>query len=380
MKRNSLNLLTNWANGMKIDSSHFENSEMSLSGMIQDSFSHTLTPYNFGLMDTAKSPFESIEVSVSKTVNDNYQIVVSRLRAVTYGGIFIDVRPEITGDLTCNFQSDNSRKGGNKSDYLLMVSADWSKRVPAGQADPSETPMRQPFVHPAYALDVISAENYSVDKIPLAALVIGKLVQKGDELVWDKNYIPPVSSVRSYPLLRQKYNVIAEQLNTLQIASYNIIYKVVNKNQNIPLAFNIKFICEKIIYHLSSLYFPQRYYIPHNSPLFLIDELCQVANNLKFAIDFLHEKEKEDILNYFKEWSELSPGRIDEILTAMIEVDYDHHNIADSVDIGLEFIQEISDLFKRISELDIIGKRRGDKIMAVRESSPKPQKKFKLLD
>lgn len=380
MKINSLNLLTNWANGMKIESSHFENSERALGGMLQESFSHTITPYNFGLMDTAKSTFESIEVSVAKTINENYQITVSRLRAVTYGGVFIDIRPEITGDVVLNFQPENSRKNNATFDYLLMVSVDSYKRVPTGQADPSETPMRQPFVHPKYSIDVISSETYSVDKIPLTALVIGKLVSRGDELIWDKSYIPPVSSIRSYPLLRQKYNIIAEQINILQIATYNIIYKVVNKNQKIPLAFNVKFICERIIYHIASLYFPLRYYIPHNSPLHLIDSICQISNNLKFAIDFLFEKEKEDVLNYFKEWSELSPAKFDEILTEMIEIDYDHHNISSSIDVALEFVQTISELFKKISELEIIGTKRGDRTMAVRETAPKTQKKFKLLD
>lgn len=375
-----MNLLTNWAGGMKIESAHFENSELALMGLASDSLSNLISPFNFGLRDTSKSQFQSIEITVSRTVNDSYQITLSRLHAITYGGILIDVTPESTGDLKTTFRPDSGKGESTKADFFILVTANVNKRIPTGQADPAETPARQPFVHPEYALEVINLESYNPNRIPLRALVIGKLTRRADEYIWDKDYIPPVVCIKSYSLLKQKYNFIAENFNVLQISLYNIIYKVVNKGKNIPLAFNIKLIAEKVVYPLSSFSFTLRHSVPNSSPLHLVDILSQIAGCLKFSIEFLHEKEKEDLLNYFKEWSDLAPARLDELFTEMIEMDYDHHDISYSINVCAEFVKEFAELFKRISELDIIGARKSDHSLAVRETSSKPQKKFRLID
>ena len=83
---------------------------------------------------------------------------------------------------------------------------------------------------------------------------------------------------------------------------------------------------------------------------------------------------------YFKEWSDVAPGKFDEFLTTVIEIDYTHQNLALVFEQVSEFTGFISELFKKLSELDLIGKKRGDKNMFVREINPKQTKKFKIID
>jgi hypothetical protein len=207
---------------------------------------------------------------------------------------------------------------------------------------------------------------------------------KNEELIWDNTYIPPCTTVQCFPMLRQFYNSFATDLNIVQTATYSIIQKVINKNQNLPLAFNVKYVCEKIVYTVSSLFFNFRFILFQLPPIQLINNVVLVANQFKMALDFLPEKEKEDLQLYFKEWTEISPGRFDEMLAAVIEVDYDHENISDSMKPIIDFLKVSADLFQRLDELELIGRRKENNAF-VREISGNqnngPKKKgFSLLD
>jgi hypothetical protein len=109
--------------------------------------------------------------------------------------------------------------------------------------------------------------------------------------------------------------------------------------------------------------------------------VSEFASFLKMAIDFLPEKEKEDLLLYFKEWSEISPGKFEEYLNEIIEIEYAHYDIHKAFKTAEEFCNVITDLFRKLSELDLIGKRKADKNMVVREINTKQQRKgFKMID
>ncbi len=378
------NLPTNWSDGMKISRQHFINSETALFGAIHEGMATQLTNFNYGLMKPDENRKSSLEIEVIKSQADNFLIKLTVCRAITSGGVRIDVSPEVSAELTLNEQVDYaSLKNNPNPQYFLLISADYSGRVPFGPPSTDEVPARHPFAGPLYQLHILEASELNQKELGKHHLCIGKLKVKNDELSWDTTYIPPCTSVQSFPLLRQHYNAVANHLNTIQTATYSIIQKVINKNQNSPLAFNIKYVCEKIVYTVSSLFFPFRFKIFQLPPIEMVNCVVILGNQFKMALDFLPEKEKEDLQLYFKEWIEISPGKFDEMLAAVIEVDYHHENISQTIVPLMEFLSVSADLFKKLDELELIGRRKESNAF-VREisgnqSTPK-KKGFSLLD
>jgi len=381
MKKRSTALPTNWINGMKINGSHFENSELALFDAMHQINSVHIKDYNYGLFAKFGASTEAFEIQVTKSVSDSFNIELSRCFGTTFSGLRIDVSPETSLPLSYSskYNAFAERSGQSKNLYLIL-SVEYANRHATGSPNPAEFPLRHPFALPEFNLDLVEESKIEEFDVLLDSLILAKFEVKGNDIVQDKDYIPPCQTIQSFPLLRSYYNSISESINVIQIATYNLVYKVINKNQNTPLAYNLKHVCEKIIYYVSSLNFQFRNHLYQTSPIETVNAIVQFANHLKLAIDFLPEKEKEDILLYYKEWSDIAPGKFEELLNSIIDIEYSHTNIADSIETVSDFTKIIADLFKKLSELELIGKRRGDKDMVVREINPKQSKKFKMLD
>jgi hypothetical protein len=161
---------------------------------------------------------------------------------------------------------------------------------------------------------------------------------------------------------------------------YNIIFKVNNKHHKSPLAYNIKSVCEKVIYPLSSKFFSIHQLYKLRSPVEFVKDINEITFILKLAIDFLPAKEKEDLLLYLKEWNEVAPSEFEELLNNVINLSYNHEDISSSMEIIEALLEFLAPTFKRLSELDLIGKRKSDKNLVVRETSVKAKKGFRLID
>lgn len=382
---NKNNLPTNWTDGMKISRMNFINSETALFGAIHNAFGAFLTNYNYGILPPDVNEKSSLEIEVIKSQADNFLLKLKLCKAVTAGGIFIELNSDTSSELTFSETIDfKSLKNNPNPQFFLLISVDYSVRMPFGTPSPDESPARHPFSAPYYQLHILEANEINHKQLGINHVCIGKFKIKSEELIWDSTYIPPCSAIQSFPLLRQNYNTMANHLNSIQVATYSIIQKVINKNQNSPLAFNIKYVCEKLVQVVSSMFFPFRFKFFQLPPIELVNSIILVANQFKMALDFLPEKEKEDLQLYFKEWVEISPGKFDELLSSVIEVDYDHENISDCLTILSEFLSVTADLFQKLDDLELIGRRKESNAF-VREISGNqaagPKKKgFSLLD
>lgn len=119
-------------------------------------------------------------------------------------------------------------------------------------------------------------------------------------------------------------------------------------------------------------------------PIFLAETVVQLANEIKLTLDFMPEKEKEEMLNYFKEWNQISPAAFVELVGLVIDLDYDHNNIYESFVPVLNLLARLSELFEKLSQLDLIGSRKQKDIFVreldVNEGKPAKKKGFNLLD
>ena len=100
----------------------------------------------------------------------------------------------------------------------------------------------------------------------------------------------------------------------------------------------------------------------------MLDFFVRLANQLRVLNDCMPEKEKEEMLSYFSEWTELTGSNFDAMLSDLIFHDYDHRNINASMQKAETFIVLLDNLLSKLSSLELIGKRK-ERDIFVREKS-----------
>ena len=378
--------LTNWVDGMKIHRQHFTNSENAQIDAIRDIAAVNLTNYNFGLLYPAEGEKRSLEINILRSQSDNFKISVPLCRAITAGGCRIEITPMVDEEIICQDRIDTlavSRKDKNAvSYYLAVLTVDPFNKIPTGEPSPEESPPRNPFARPSYELYLVAEDDIDVNSFGAFHFPIARFKLKARELAPDENFIPPCAVIQAHPGMIQLYNTIGTGLNKLQESCTDIVRKVIAKNQTTPLAQNIRRISEVNVRFISSAFFRLRMMLHQLPPIYLAEAVCQLANEIKVTLDFMPDKEKEELLNYFKEWNEVSPATFTQMLGEAIDLHYNHNNIYETFVPVLGLLQKLTELFEQLSRLDLIGKRR-DKEFLVRErdvDEPKQNKKFNPLN
>lgn len=376
-------LFTNWVDGMKINHSHFANSERAIISLLEKSGGFIPSPFSYGIARDSRFNKESLEIKPIKSDNNNYIVQVDKCFGITASGVIIDFDSEVNGDnleIVCNL--NELQKNSSKADtvFFVSISHDSHSRIPTGQPNGSEEPLRYPYVRSKYFLSIIPHNEIKDLESTSHSLIISKFVIQEGKLYLDESYVPPVTSMNAYPVLQNNLDKLVEYLNIIHISMYNIIFKVNNKHHKSPLAYNIKSVCEKVIYPLSSKFFSIHQLYKFRPPIEFVKDINEITFTLKLAIDFLPAKEKEDLLLYLKEWNEVSPSEFEVLLNNVINLRYSHEDISASIEIIEDLLEFLSPTFKRLSELDLIGKRKSDKNLVVKETSVKAKKGFRLID
>ena len=78
----------------------------------------------------------------------------------------------------------------------------------------------------------------------------------------------------------------------------------------------------------------------------------------EFPIDSNASVSKEELLNYFTNWSELKQGDFEKLLVYCVNFEYNHFEILNSVEQFKEFIQIMTALFTKLESLAYIGKKK----------------------
>ena len=102
MQPNIKLLPTNWMDGMKINRQHFIDSENALFAAIHDGIATQINNYNYGLLTNGEGLKSTLEVNVVKSQADNFLVKVSLCRAITSGGLRIELTPTLSKEITLN--------------------------------------------------------------------------------------------------------------------------------------------------------------------------------------------------------------------------------------------------------------------------------------
>lgn len=380
--------LTNWVDGMKIRKDHFVNSENALMDAVRDTAALSLNNFNFGLLPLSAGDKKSLDITILRSQSENFKISVSLCRAITAGGSRIEIMPRYDEEIVCEDKIDSliiAGKGKNTAtSYFAVIAVDYFNRTPFGSPQPDETPLRNPYTKPSYELHLAAEENIDPDGFDSFHFPVAKFKFKAKELVLDENYIPPCRAIQGHPAMVQLYKNVGGDLNKLQAYATGIVQKVIGKSQNSALAQSVKKLSENIARHISSIFFRLRMILTQHPPVYLAETVVQLANEIKLTLDFMPEKEKEEMLNYFKEQSQFSSAAFYELLEAAIDLDYRHNDIYDSFVPLINLLEKLTDVFERLSQLDLIGSRKSKDFIVreldVNDNKPAKKKGFNLLD
>lgn len=378
--------LTNWVDGMKISRQHFINSENAVVDHLRDATSIFSQVYGYGLLEPTPGEKSSIDCDVISSQSNRVKIVVRHCRAITEGGCRIEVIPGLHPEL---LSDQNTASGfgemsaGADGSLFAVIAVDPFNRQPFGPTDKDEYPPRNQYSSPAYKLALVSEDSIHTASASAFMLPIAKFSRKGDELVRDNDYIPPCAVIAAHAGTKQLYNHLSERLNVIQEHCTEIIRKVVEQGQNTALALNTKKLCEACLWHISSEFFSFRTIYRKQSPVYLAKCIVQLANVVSLCISTISAKEKEELLQYFSHWNDISPGKFEDMLSTAVLMDYSHEDIADSFRPLLTFLKIWTELLEKLKDLKLIGARKeGFDHAALSKDIQKEEKKgkFRIFD
>jgi hypothetical protein len=82
------------------------------------------------------------------------------------------------------------------------------------------------------------------------------------------------------------------------------------------------------------------------------------------AVKSIAGAEREELLKYFYEWKDVTPGNFEELLAKSIEIIYNHHDIQSAMQTIDEFLKVLIALWNKLSSLEYIGQRKENIVVA----------------
>lgn len=350
----------NWIDGMKINKTHFNDMQDFVSDSARDAIGVHTSMINYGLLPVN----DSIKMNL---IIDNHQLLrikVEKCHAITPNGARIDIEASESLSLSIPYPETVRELKENESTVLLAcISVNHFKRTPYGEPDPEENPPRYPYTHPEYSLNLIPEDELK-NTIGLGAnyLTIGKILVNSGESRIDDNYIPPSTSVASHQKLQDLYTEIDRFYGQIELYAVQIAQKIHAKKQTNELATMMEMMSDKTLNYLGMEINRLRWMSPHIPPANMLLSVVALARILKNFIDARSGAGKEELLNYFAEWCNVSQGDFETIFSETINTDYNHNQMDNVISKIVRFMKTLEDLFSILSRLDYIGKKRDGSI------------------
>lgn len=377
MKNKLSHLAVHWIDGMKISRQHFEETQQHIDESIQDGNALQLTDYAFGILPTPNSlDFKAFFDTQQKQV----KIELHVCNAVAPNGSRVQVVPEdqLQAELDLNKMLSPSKE---TQLLYIIVSVDLYKRIAVGEPKANENPPRAPFTKPDIQISVVPSTQIQTSSLA-SQVIIGAIDYANGELARRKEFLPPCTSVNSLPAMLEKYHKFLGYLNALEQNCYKIIQKVNAKiKQQNALGLNLQKLSEKLLAQLVAQKTHYRWVIIKSAPIHLGELLLSNIELIYAILQCYPENDKEEILNYFGEWTNLPAGALEQQTVQAQQIIYDHYDL-ERVFSSIDNIYNAYVLvFEKLAQLDFIGKRKGQGVFVMEEKvednkpSPSPDQK-----
>ncbi|QNK63420.1 hypothetical protein H7F33_02610 [Pedobacter sp. PAMC26386] len=375
----------NWVDGMKLSSNHFVATDQFNQDFVRDATSIALNNFNYGLLPPFSGERVSHEIEITEKATNHIEIKVRHCNAITAEGCRIDIPNTSSYDNQLSYSQFFSNENTDYSKvtiYNILLLVNPFERVPSGNPDPQDNPPRYPDIAKKYSISILPASEMTPNASDSYHLTIGQFVLENGRISINTNYIPPSSSVISHPGLIRYYELFSSLINDLQLAAFKIIDKTSAKDSITPLGKNIRLLSEKLLDYIAQIFFNYRNLGYQQSPVYIAGYCSNLAHVFFTGIKLIEPREREEMLKYFYEWRDVTPGNFEELLARNIEMIYDHQNINATMSTIEEFLKVMVALWNKLSMLEYIGQRKENIVVAEQQMVQQVQTKrtWTLLD
>lgn len=350
----------NWVDGMKVHKGHFLQEANATFDHIRDAISVRTDAVNYGILPPdAPNDKPSLKFWVEASNQNSISVKIMECQAITYGGIRISITDKEQEPFFQTVQIPEELTKGdlpsNKYIYLLLTVNPYQK-VPFGEIDPEEEPPRYPFTDKEYRLSILGEEELAQESSSYQ-LVIAKLNYQNGLVESKSDYVPPCISLKSHPILMEQHLQVVNYLLGLEHSSLQIIRKILSKKQNNLLAQIVKHICENILAYLATNISVIKEASIHHSPFEMLAILAGLGRTIKNTIERYHGIGKEELLNYLSDWLDMTQVDFERLSSHIMNINYNHQDCQESLQRSLHYMNRMDTLFKKLAELDYIGKK-----------------------
>ncbi len=259
---------TNWTDGMKLGSEHFQHLENS----IEESFEETSALALIGNMGYGLLPHSLFSLRNSEGQNGRTaRVTLEACQAVLPGGARVEIVPSTISALQIPKQAPYVEFIYEaEKRYHLYLTIGIDGRIGAGI--PQTRPIREPYLVHDYQLECIAHESLGSFSLPTGnRMKVGEW--KSGKLL--EGYIPPCIQLSGFHLLEKWFLFFRNLLeNTVKIGSH-IINEYRSKEPS-----KSQF-CEPIVQYIRGTYGYYRWILPKSSPALFIAYFGDLAGLIK---------------------------------------------------------------------------------------------------
>ncbi len=369
----------NWVDGMKLSSAQFVHSDLYFQEVIRDANSVGIGSFNYGLLPSSNEGNAMFKIQILPKSTNYIEVSVFLCNALTPEGcrIYIDGTDEFAV-----LNQTLSTDGLDKGVYSIVLQTNPFKRIPFGNPDPEESPIRFPYLDFEYTIDIVPSSDVNLKNKSLFFLPIGRFVKNENSITLHDDYIMPSSTISSHPDLVSFHNTLYGKLIDLQTSAFKIMEKTAQQEKITNLGINIRGMSAKVLTFIAENLFAYRSMLRYQSPIYLLKYFSDLANVFFTALKVIPGSEREELLKYFYEWKDVTPNNFEEDLSNIIECQYNHLDIHASIVVSNHFMGVMVSLWHKLSTLEYIGQRRENIVVAEQKVVHEVQAKrtWSLLD
>lgn len=361
----------NWVNGMKVRKEYFIQQENAFEDKIKDAAGCFLNSCNFGLLPIWGNKDTSFNVVIKISNQKFLNVSIFQFRAITQGGARIEILDsnnpmefsvDMTGEIEAGRKEENDK-------YLIMLTVDQFSKEPFGDLDTDEEPPRYPFTRPSLKVSLIPEKQVAHEgRLPFSVF-IGKIHIGPDRLELFEEYLPACMTLNSHSRLINFHSTVEKFYNQLELNLLSIISKIKEKKQDSTLAMSVLALSQNLLNFISVNSLIIRWQLLDQPPVHLFENIASFARIIRNTIDCNTAVHKEELLNYFTNWSELKQGDFEKLLVYGINFEYNHNEISINVDQFSEFVQIMNALFTKLESLAYIGKKKETNIFVKEQTN-----------